>query len=207
MLGARCTKWKWALAGLVLGVTSCVLAVGSCFYAFDFPLGVCSPDHGCPNGQYCSYPDKLCGDGVLGSCVDVAWKCANSTTMEWEGVYCGCSGEVQDDICTLANKNVDLSLNRVCSADGRQDYFRCGYAMCNRNVAFCEVVQQSDGMNRYGCTAYGMCAYNDPAPSGPGDPDLCDCARILKDVTAPGCSCSRDDAGNRTVRCPFQDAT
>jgi hypothetical protein len=179
-----------------------VLAAASCLYSFDFPVGVCSSDVSCLSGQYCAYPDKLCGSGLPGRCESVEEACAKlpvgpSGAIGTFASFCGCDGKTVPDTVACAQllrQNVDLSVDqRTCPA--ANGLFRCGYLMCKKGKQACVQTVGAPDSGTYQCVAY----YGPTCPEATG----CNCVDMPGFDTI-GCECN-SIGSELFFKCPLTD--
>jgi hypothetical protein len=183
-------------------VLSAVVA-GSCAYRFDFPPGRCDRGQSCPSGQYCAYPDKLCGNGLLGRCesIDDACKALTGPGREEANAsvyYCGCNGQTvpTTDGCQLLRNNADLSLDPGSCAPN-SDRFRCGYLLCKKPGQVCSESIATDGTTGYQCDAI------DPTDCSDNTDPQCVCDRYASTFSnsTETCTCFKTAEGGLVRRC------
>jgi hypothetical protein len=121
----------------------------------------------CPEGQYCDYPDNLCGaaDGI-GVCVTPLGIC--------DSIYrpvCGCDGTVYSDVCTANAAGLDLAVSGCTAPTG---WFQCGAGFCQRTTDYClRTTSDAGEPDSYRCVTLPS-ACGDPAMWPGGKPD-CAC--------------------------------
>ena len=67
-------------------------------------------DPGCPDGEYCQFPDGTCGENAVGSCVPRPEVC----TLEFAPV-CGCDGAEYGNACAAGAAGVSISTMQTCN--------------------------------------------------------------------------------------------
>jgi len=107
------------------GSCSCINGLWACDPCVDPPeIGdECSPGYPCGSDAYCDYPDDLCGDGVSGTCVAAPEGCDPGGDQ----YFCGCSGELELNECSLAIDESDVSIQEDCVSE---ELRACGALYC-----------------------------------------------------------------------------
>lgn len=139
----------------------------------------CTPGGGvCPPGQYCKYPDRLCGRNEPGTCEPFLQGC-NVATNE---PVCLCGNELAKDPCGPSMQNKDVDVKGTCTPEIPFDgYFQCGYRFCKGKDEFCEVdFDKVSGREEYTCQPLKGCT-----------PVSCDCPLIPP--PSASCSCKEID--------------
>jgi hypothetical protein len=132
----------------------------------------------CPPGDYCDYPDKMCGgnDGE-GTCTPAPLGCPDI----YEPV-CGCDHQVYGNSCAADAAGSDVDDLGGCTPP--PGMFGCGANFCELASQYCEIVGPGveGGTTSYTCQQL---------PAGCGAPPSCGC---LTNVTCGGdCMTTVDD--------------
>jgi hypothetical protein len=152
------------------------------------PSGVCtpgcSPEQPCGAGEYCDYPDDLCGAGSSGTCTPKPEGC----DLLYAPV-CGCDGQVHGNDCAARSGGTDVSAAGGCTAP--QGQFGCGSLFCALESQYClRAVSDVGGLpDEYQCKSL---------PSGCGNPPTCAC--MSGELCADWCGISLQ--GAITLTCP-----
>jgi hypothetical protein len=123
---------------------------------------------GCPAGEFCHFPDHLCGTGKPGVCIPTSEPgCSDAQAV------CSCWGYEPSE-CHADNNGYDLSVQdcpiAVFLMNGA---YQCGWVICT-SPAVC-VLQTVEGMPHYSCEDAG-CTNGCTGCSKP-EPD-CTCTPI-----------------------------
>jgi hypothetical protein len=70
----------------------------------------CSDNEGCDLGDYCVFPDEMCGEGVLGTCHEIGGDICPGVYMP----VCGCDGSTYGNSCEAAAAGVDVAHDGGC---------------------------------------------------------------------------------------------
>jgi hypothetical protein len=167
-----------AWSGRLFAVVGAV-AAGGCLYDFDPPAGFCSPESGCPEGEYCAYADLLCGEMALGRCTPKPQP--PCVPPPWPSTpVCACDGQIYDDPCGALSVGVDLASSRCTMPAGK---FACGYRLCDSATQFCVVLNRASAAQPELECSQGCSPPSCPCAMGMPRPGVCTCSEQNGTVT------------------------
>jgi hypothetical protein len=120
------------------------------------------PGFVCPAGQYCEFPDQMCGgNDDEGTCAQRPQGCP-----EIVDPTCGCDHQVYPSPCDAAAAGADIDDLGGCTPPAGT--FGCGAHFCKQDAEYCEIFPDgtSAGTSTYVCQ---------PMPSNCGNPPTCAC--------------------------------
>lgn len=138
----------------------------------------------CDEGEWCDFPDNLCGAGQAGTCRGVPQGCNDLYRPT-----CTCDGTIASNPCEGQSARFDASAGGTCMPP--LDTFVCGDTFCGAGSEYCQravsdVGGEPDG---FACVlAPGACAA------------AIDCACLADEPC--GFSCSDAGGGEVTLTCP-----
>ena len=126
----------------------------------------CDATRPCGQGEYCDFPDSLCGAGEpMGTCV-----AAPQTDCGPESTVCGCDGQVYTaGGCAAALAGVDVGPAAACTAP--EGTLACGQGFCDKATQYCRTLVEI-GADSEECAAWTQC---EALPACEGSPSLCAC--------------------------------
>jgi hypothetical protein len=131
----------------------------------------------CPVGEYCDYPDNICGaaDGT-GICTAKPQVCPDLYMPT-----CACDGMVYSSPCDAAGAGFDENNNAGCSPPA--GLFPCGSKFCDVKTQYCQrsLTDVGGTSDTYACVSL---------PAGCGNAPSCAC--LTNEPCGPSCASSGD---------------
>lgn len=90
---------------------------------------------GCAEGEFCDFPDDLCGAGEPGTCEPIPG-CVKFHGLDAD-TKCGCDGLSYWHDCVSTDGRVDINSDAT-SCEPWPGYFPCGDRLCNSTYKYCE---------------------------------------------------------------------
>jgi hypothetical protein len=147
----------------------------------------CSAAHGCASGEWCLYPDALCGKGMgSGTCTPISELTCEATQV------CGCDGNIYPTVCAAARAGVDTTDATSCPVPAGE--VTCGGTYCRGAAELCSVTKSFVAATSV-CQTSVVCA---PLPSACAAQPSCAC---LSANGFPG-TCTGDATNGFTVTAP-----
>lgn len=154
----------------------------------DPPAPGCDATSPCPSGQWCLYPDALCGKGATsGACTPVSeLTCAAAPA-------CGCDGKVYDSVCAAAMVGVDTTDSAQCPAPAGD--FACAGTYCQAASQVCLTRRSASAS---ACLTDVACA---PIPAACASQPTCACL-LGSGIAGAAATCSGDATAGLAVNDP-----